>query len=60
MLQAPQGSMRRPGSEFARETGAESATEKAPEQSVKLTRTETCSQLLVWGPGAGVVAAGRL
>jgi len=37
MLQAPQGSMRRPGSEFARETGAESATEKAPEQSVKLT-----------------------
>jgi len=37
MLQAPQGSMRRPGSELARETGAEPVIEKAPEQSVKLT-----------------------
>jgi hypothetical protein len=37
MLQAPQGSMRRLGNELARETGARPVTEKAPEQSVKLT-----------------------
>jgi hypothetical protein len=30
MLQAPRGSMRRQGSEFARETDAEPVTEKAP------------------------------
>jgi len=35
MSQAPQGSMGRPGTEFARETGAEPVTEKAPEQSGK-------------------------
>jgi len=35
MLQAPQGSMRRPGNEFARETGARPVIEKAPEQSGK-------------------------
>jgi len=63
MLQAPQGSMRRPGSEFARETGAEPVTEKAPEQSVKLTRTETCLSssygapvLEWWRPGGSDLA----
>jgi len=35
MLQAPQGSMRRQGNEFTRETDAEAVTEKAPEQSGK-------------------------
>jgi len=38
-------------------------TEKAPEQSGKLTRVLVRASglaLLVWGPGAGVEAAGRL
>jgi len=48
--------------EIEREIAALSVTEKAPEQSGKPTRGWSASGLvlLVWGPGAGVVAAGRL
>jgi len=46
----------------AREMDALSVTEKAPERSGKPTRVYLRKQiaLLVWGPGAGVEAAGRL
>jgi hypothetical protein len=52
MLQAPRGSMRRPGSEFARETGAEPVTEKAPRAIWKADASplhESECRLLVWG-----------
>jgi len=42
---------------------AQPTTEKAPEQFGKADAVERCANIwmsLVWGPGAGVEAAGRL
>jgi len=59
----PNWTAREASREIEREIAALSVTEKAPEQSGKLTRVlvrESGLALLAWGPGAGVEAAGRL